>query len=80
MSLLYSPFCIPRMPIQLSLTLLEEYINILLVNRVQHVIQKHFIFIFFFILQTFNAARASFLPENEKQELIDQLKIVHGIY
>lgn len=29
---------------------------------------------------TFNAARASFLPENEKQELIDQLKLVHGIY
>lgn len=28
---------------------------------------------------TFNAARASFLPENEKQELIDQLKLVHGI-
>lgn len=29
---------------------------------------------------TFNAARASFLPEDEKQELIHQLKIVHGIY
>ncbi|KAL9962813.1 hypothetical protein ACROYT_G031956 [Oculina patagonica] len=29
---------------------------------------------------TFNAARAAFLPENEKQELIDRLKLVHGIY
>ena len=37
-------------------------------------------FLFYFLLQTFNAARASFLPENEKQELIEQLKIVHGIY
>ena len=30
--------------------------------------------------QTFNAARASFLPDDEKQELIEQLKLVHGIY
>lgn len=29
---------------------------------------------------TFNAARASFLPDDEKQELIDQLKLVHGVY
>ena len=38
--------------------------------------EVNFLSVFF---QTFNAARASFLPENEKQELIDQLKLVHGI-
>ena len=39
-------------------------------------LEVNFLSVFF---QTFNAARASFLPENEKQELIDQLKLVHGI-
>lgn len=29
---------------------------------------------------TFNAARASFLPEKEKRELIDRLKVAHGIW
>lgn len=29
---------------------------------------------------TFNAARSAFLPENEKHNLIEKLKLVHGIY
>ncbi|XP_020610606.1 adenosine deaminase-like isoform X2 [Orbicella faveolata] len=29
---------------------------------------------------TFNAARASFLPEKKKREIIDQLKLAHGIW
>lgn len=33
-----------------------------------------------FFFQTFNAARSAFLPENEKRKLIEQLKLVHGIY
>ena len=33
-----------------------------------------------FFFQTFNAARSAFLPENEKHNLIEQLKLVHGIY
>lgn len=28
---------------------------------------------------TFNAARASFLPDDEKQRLIEELKAAHGI-
>ena len=39
-------------------------------------LEVNFLTVFF---QTFKAARASFLSENEKQELIDQLKLVRGI-
>ena len=46
-----------------------------------YIFNMSFNFISVFIcLQTFNAARASFLLEKEKRELIDQLKLVHGIY
>lgn len=31
------------------------------------------------LLQTFNAARACFLPENEKQDLLEYLREIHGI-
>ena len=39
-------------------------------------LEVNFLTVFF---QTFNAARASFLSENGKQELADQLKLVRGI-